>query len=405
MRANWAGRIAVAAALVVAGSFLAKAEDDGAGKGSEHDVRVEIGVGYDDNVFLAPPDPYFDQRLGSTVAPESLSGWFVPVEVRGSSGFVRPSTRFGISYTARGKFYPDSDLSNGDESYVRLRPGVEWVLGREGRRENTLWLGPVLTYNKEVYYDRDTGEDADLGGTNLADRYSYTAVGVEAEYRYNTSRRFEWDADARYEARSYESIAGVSSLDHVRTELELGVEIEMTPRSAVLFDAGYTIRDYDDRPSRGLDGTVVGSNDDLRYTYVDLGATLRLRPNSNWWLYLDVDRRDRTDEFVGYNDYAQDSVRVRAVYSSERFRLRAAVRAWQRDYDRAFIFDLPTDPDTLAANPNKSYDTLDIDLRADVPIRNGWSAFGEVDYRDQDTADPRYTYARNQISAGIAWSR
>ena len=116
-----------------------------------------------------------------------------------------------------------------------------------------------------------------------------------------------------------------------------------------------------------------------------------------------MQRRGRSDEYVGYNDYTQDALRVRAVYDRESFRVRAAVRRWNRDYDRAFIFDLPENPQDQSANPLKTYETLDVDLRVDVPIGGRWRVFGELDFRDQETSDPRYGYAREQVWAGVAW--
>jgi len=394
------GIAAFAGVAWIAGSAPVAAAD------TEHEIEFEAGAGYDGNPFLAPGDPYFDQRAGVTVVPESQSGMYVPLRLRGGSWLVRPSSRLGLEYTARGRFYPDSALDNANESYLRLEPGAIWVLGRRGFRENTLRLSPRFTYNKEVYYDRDTGLEYDNGGSSLSDRFSYTALGLEAEYRARTAERVEWGAGLLYEARDYEEIAGVSSLDQDRIEAEADVEIGLSDRVALELGVEYRIRSYDDRRARNLAGEQLATNDILEYRYFEYGATLRVRPADGWWLYLDAERRDRTDEFVGYNDYTRNSLRLRSVYDAGRVRVRGAVRAWSRDYDRAFIFDLPQNPQDLSPNPLKSYDTLDVDLRVEVPFgRRGWKVYGELDYRDQDAKDPRFAYSREEIAVGVAWSR
>ncbi len=399
IRCRVAAMLAFAALAVAVPAVVPAAE----GSEAQHEFDIEGGVGYDGNPFLTPDDPYFDQRAETTVDPETKSGLFVPFEVRGRSGIVRRNTRFVLPYKFRTAIYPDSELKNANEYFARIRPGVEWIVGRRGTRENTVGLAPVVTYNKEIYFDRDTGAENDVGGTNLSDRYTYFAAGLEFAYHGRTHERLEWDVELLAEKRDYNEIQGISSLDHDRFEADVDVEIDLSDKVALELGVLYRVQDYVDRPSRNLDGQLLSSNPLLQYTYLDLAATLRVRPNRRWWLYFDLLRRDRTDEYVGYNDYAQDAARVRAVYDRDSFRVRVAVRRWNRDYDRAFIFDLPENPQDQSPNPLKTYETLDVDVRVDVPLGPRWRIFGELDFRDQDTADPRYAYTREELSAGLAW--
>jgi hypothetical protein len=366
----------------------------------ENELDAEIGLGYDDNAFLSPSEPYFDQFSQTVVAPVPTSGWFVPARVSGDYRSSDSAWRFVTQYRLRSDLYLQSSTRNANETYAKVAPGFERVFGPTGRRENVLAVRPFLLYNNEVYFDRDTGQDFQGAG----DRYSYTALGADVEYTWRTHERIEIGTHALYENRDYEEVPGSSSLDHDRYRVGVDLEFEVSPVVNLYVDYDYQGRDYDVYPSRDLTGTALTSNPPLQYDYHFLGLSGRFRVNDAWVLYVDLDRRTRDDAYVGYNDYTQNAYRVRALNKFGSWRLRAALRFWDRSYDNAFIFDNDVNPADMSPNPHKAYDTYDLDLSASRELSSRLGLFGELDYRDQETSDPRYTYDRLRLTVGVKWT-
>ena len=372
-------------------------------KAGEAANDIEIGIGYDDNPFLTPDRSYFDQFALQVINPDRQSGFYVPVRLAGSYAGTGTDRRFVLEYRLRHHAYAGSDLGNADETNARVAAGLQWVTARRGVREDAFFVTSHLGYNKEVYFDRDTGGGQIFTQGNAGDRFTYTALGLEGGYRHRTGERIEYAVEGLYEARNYEELAGVRSLDASRLRLSAGMEADLTDTMKLYLDYYYQIRDYDDRLSRDLSGALLTTNQNLKYLHHDLGASLRFKPHGIWRLFLDLDYRIRNDDFVGYNDYTETGIRVRSVWREGDRRLRAAVRLRSREYDNAFIFDMPTNPAGGLDNPHKDYDILDIDLQGRIPAWGHARLFGELDYRDQETTDPRYTYDRLQVIAGLVW--
>ena len=391
--------------LLVALPLGVRATGAAAGETSRNELDVQVGIGYDSNAFLTPNDPYYDQIAALDVTPDKKSGFFVPVGAKGEFMTRGDRRRFGILYRVRGNFYTGGETTNADEYYLRVEPGVEFVLGRQGRKENTLWIAPTASYKKEIFFDRDTGVDSTAGGSDVSDRYTYTGLGAELKFEVRTTRVATYSLEASYEDRNYEEVPAISSLDHVKADVGGEVTFNLGESVKLSLDYTYRLRDYDERPARLLDGTALTSNPRLEYTYHLVGASLRTRPVKPWILYLDYDHWIRDDGFVGYNDYSRNAFRLRSIVKTDRTRFRVALRYWDRSYDNAFIFDNPTNPLDATANPHKSYESLDLEASFDVTLRDRLELFLEFDARDQDTADPRYAYGREQIVVGIRWEK
>ena len=384
-------------------TLLSLAPTIGGVSASETETDIEIAIGYDDNPFLTPDQSYFDQFALTIIDPERKTGFYIPARIKGSYQGGGDNRRFIMDYRLRHHAYLGSDTGNADETNARLSAGIEWVTARERRRENTFFVTPYVGYNKEIYFDRDTGNDQVFTQGNASDRFSYMALGLESGYRHRTGGRIEYVVKGLYETRDYKELAGVRSLDQNRARLSAGLERELTDTWKLYADYYYQIREYDERLSRDPSGALLAGNSTLKYQYHDVGLTLRFKPESVWRLFLDLDHRLRNDDFAGYNDYSETGYRLRSVWRGGGKRLRAALRFRNREYDNAFIFDMPTNPVGGLDNPRKVYDILDIDIKGQLPLWGRASLFGELDYRDQETTDPRYTYDRLQILAGLVW--
>ena len=72
--------------------------------------------------------------------------------------------------------------------------------------------------------------------------------------------------------------------------------------------------------------------------------------------------------------------------------------------DNAFVFDLPENPVDGTPNDGLDYDTLEIDLTVTrlFPDRP-FSLVAGVEYRDEDSSDPRFAYEREQVMVALQW--
>ncbi len=385
------------AVLFLTASFLPSAA-------AERSTEIEIGIGYDDNPYLTPETPYFDQNGLVTMNPAPQSGIFIPAKLKGGFTGNGDGHRFILKYRLRHNAYLDSALTNADETKGKIAAGMEWVTARNHRRENSFFVTPFAGYNKEVYFDRDTGLDQVFTQGNASGRFTYKSIGLEAGYRHRTGEKVRYRVRGLFESRDYEKLAGVRPLDQSLIRLSTDWSVDLSETVRLYLDYYYQIRDYDERLSRDANGALFASSPSLKYLYNSLGASLRFRPAKVWRLFLDLDYLVRDDDFVSYNDYTETGYRLRSVWRGEGKRLRAAIRYRERDYDNAFIFDKPANPVGGLANPHKSYEILDVDVQGEMPLRNNMNLFAELDYRDQKTSDPRYDYNRLQATAGVAFT-
>ncbi len=358
-------------------------------------LDIETGVGYDTNPTRAPREGYFDERTQSAVDPQENGTFFLPLRML---GIYRPGTgerSFLARFQLRGDFFGGSEAQNADELFARISPGFEWLGGQNTGKKSRFHATPFVSYNKELYYDRDSGDDF-ASSSDVADRYTYLATGAEIDYERRATRRVELSLGAAFEERDYEEVSDLSSFDQGRYRFESGVDFELGRRTDLFLDYRYTVHDYDERPSRSLDGRALLANPPREYTYHAWGAALRRRLSDSWTLYLDYDRTTRADDFEGYHDYAQDTFGLRLLFGGERWRVRIAPEVWTRDYDHALAFDLP-------GNAQLAYDTWELDVRAERALRGPLSLVIDLAYRDEDSEDPRYSYVREQGMAGIRW--
>lgn len=368
-----------------------------------HTIRGETGIGYDSNPFLAPDDPYFDMNSGRWVTPERQGGFFTPVRLTG--GLVQPlgvrGHRFITEYRADGDFYTAESISSADEAFLKVEPGFLFNLDYKSSRNRVFDIRAYGSYNRDLYYDRDTGLPATSGGVDVSNRFKYRAAGLELNFDYEVTRRLRFYFSARGEIRDYDDPEVVDPFDQDRLRTEMGTTLRFSRQ--VRLDLGYLyeIRDYSERTARSLDGNTAVGNPLLRYEIDSLVTNLRLRPLRPWRLELIYEHTKRADTFVDYNTYAQDKVRLRSTVRQGKVQWRLEFEYWERDFDNAFIFDEPIDPQTGLLNPNKFYETLEIGLEGYFPIKRHLRLYTAVEYVDQTANDPRFDYDRDRAIVGV----
>jgi hypothetical protein len=368
----------------------------------EAGYQLEVGVTFDDNPFLTPSEPYFDQFDEVIVEPVPSSGFFVPFTMSGDYR-AGGNTRWALDYRLRHHAYGEEQKS-ADETFARIATGLEWVAARKRSRENVLFVVPYAAYKQEIFFDRDTGVGEVISFEDASNRYTYLATGGDVGFSSRLSRTVQWELAARYERRDYEDVPSLTTLDHQRYRVGAELSVRLHRRLKLYLDYRYQVLDYEERPSRDLDGGIASDDPPLEYGYHLAGATFRVKPADTWTLYFDMDYRQRIDAFQGYNDYALRSGRLRLRWARGQSRFRLDLRYRQREYPRAFIFDKEVNPGTGLENPTKAYDVAEARVRGELPSFARSSFFVEAELRLQEAADPRYTYDRLRIGTGLEWT-
>src|SRR4030066_962270 len=103
----------------------------------------------------------------------------------------------------------------------------------------------------------------------------------------------------------------VAQYDHDYLKFGGSVDYKLARATKVSAGYRYSVRDYNDRKARDLNGNILVANPQLEYAYHTIDLTLRQRVHKSLVAYVDYTRQDRKDEFVGYNDYGQNGNNAR----------------------------------------------------------------------------------------------
>ena len=148
-----------------------------------------------------------------------------------------------------------------------------------------------------------------------------------------------------------------------------------------------------------LDGVQRVGNPNMRYDHVSLGLRARQRITSNMWFGFDVERTERTDQYVGYNDYTRDSFGAEFHWNiGDRFDLEASGVYRLYDYPNAFAFHNP-------AAARKTQESLDANFEASYRFTRNLSVFAEVRHREVVSNDIRVQYDRTGYALGVRWEQ
>lgn len=356
-------------------------------------VAVEAGLGYDSNVFLTPDNQYVNPVTGRTVTTDKQAGFFIPLGI--DAKYLRPlgnSARLLSDFSFDGHIY-EPDVDNANLYDVKFSLGPEFSISKD----SSLYAGMILGYHKEIYYDRDDGQNevSSVSATDISDRYTYSNAGVELSYRHELGK-VGYEVFGSIEKRDYEDPIVVSQYDHDYLKFGGSVDYDLAASTKVSAGYRYSIRDYNDRQARDLNGNLV-ANQQLEYTYHTIDLVLKQRVNKSLVVYVDYSRQERKDEFLGYNDYSQNRYKVWGTYkATDDLKVKMAVSYWDREYDRAFAFD-----DSLGGK--KDYSGVTFDAGAEYGYSKSVAFWADLNYDSQDTTDKRYDYDRTQLSAGVKY--
>lgn len=360
---------------------------------------LSIGFGYDSNAFRSPDLPYIDFSTATPtpVVPTPQSGPYIPIRIK--SNYWRPvSARSALtaSYSFRGEYHTDSELENSDFDDHRVTIGGERKVGSSGSANRRIAMGAFYRVHGETNFDRDDGLDRFDDGVSIADRYDYYSVGAKAdlENRIGVSR---YELNAGWEQRDYDDVLTASSYDMTNYWFNGGIKFPLSNASRIELAYQYYVRDFDERRSRDLTGDATLANPTLKYGYQEISAGIKHRFSNRFVTEIIYSHTTRSDEFVGYNEYARDKIRLAATMEFAD-RLQASLRLDYRDqdYPNAFAFDEPT-------QPQKEYQELEAILVVNYELTNLLSIRANIRQEFVESSDPRGEYDRMRGSIGVYW--
>jgi len=117
------------------------------------------------------------------------------------------------------------------------------------------------------------------------------------------------------------------------------------------------------------------------------------------WFGFEVERTERADKYVGYNDYARDSVGFEFHWTpARRFDLEAGGVYRLYDFPNAFAFHEP-----IAGR--KTQESAELRLIGSFKMTRNLSLVAEARYRETVSNDTRIQYERNQYVLGVRWEQ
>jgi hypothetical protein len=373
------------------------------------ELAATARLGTDDNLYRTPPEPYVDlsDPTQPLVTPVVHSASFVPAELHALYVLENEpgDTEFEFRYDLDGAFY-DAELSTATEVDQSLSMGADIVLGEKDRRRRTVDTAFFVATHHETNFDPDDGLARDIvrqvNGQDvtedLGDRFAYRAAGVHGEFAH-TLGRVTWRLNLRFERDEYERTEAVANFDHDFFYTGVEIDYDFSAVMALRFGVRQYRTVYDDRPARDLTGALLDTSPAQEYGYggVRLGLTRHLGRAVE--LHADFLRVERTDEFVGYYDYAQNVLRLRfQFHPGPRFRLGVGALARSFDYPNAFAYH-------VAAGGARELDEAGVTLEAEYRLTPRLALKAELDALDVSSTDARAAYRRSRAMLGVEWRK
>jgi len=364
------------------------------------ELRARLGYGNDSNIFRTPDTAYVDVSDPDmpVVVPVVQSAAYIPISLSAKYKINNlPFEGFFGAYRFAGRYYPDELYKNANEFKHEVSFGSEYERTK-GTRERRVFSAFSIAQHEEIYYDPDDGSSRNINGVNVDDRMNYLRYGPEFSAR-QSGEKIAFGLKAKGQLWNYDQIDVLPEYDHEYFLLSLFGQYKFTSTSLLRITADYYSRRYGDRPSHDLDGQQRFGNPNIRYDYVALTLRARQRLGRSMWFGFDVQRTERTDQYVGYYDYSRDSFSAE-LHWSPGYRFDLELNGVYRLYDfpNAFAFHEPT-------AGTRTQESLDAELHASYRITPRLSIFAEATLRERTSTDLRIQYDRNQYAIGVRWEQ
>ena len=262
--------------------------------------------------------------------------------------------------------------------------------------ERTVFSAFEIAQHRETYFDPDDGIERDVRGVDIGDRLNYRRYGPVLRLR-RSGEKLALGFLFKGQLRNYENVEVVPEYDHEYLRFGLSGQYRFTPSSLLRISVDGLARRYGDRPSFNLDGEQLLANPSVEYQYVSASLLARQRIFRSAWFGIEYERTERSDEFVGYNDFSRDAFEVDIFWRpSRRFRLRATGRYSIYDFPNAFAFN------NNQLN-RKTLETAEADVEARWRLTRRLSLVGEAALTDVVSNDTRIQYDQTRVMLSVLW--
>jgi tetratricopeptide (TPR) repeat protein len=363
-------------------------------------LTMNAAYGHSDNANRTPAEPYVDlaQPGQPTVTPEPLSASYVPLNVIAEYAVPNEAgdTDYYFRYRLDGEYYTD-ELAN-DESNQRLDVGADIAFGERTNRNGKLRSAFFVTRNFQRNFDPDNGLDREILGLDISPRFNYGGAGIEADFDHSIGK-WRWGVEMHLERREHDRVPLVANYDNELYLLGASAAYSINPATTVTVGMRAYRRMFDERLARNLDGAMLSTNPAIEYGYQ--GIELGVKRKISRYIELDLSYLllDRTDRFVGYDDYAQDVLRLRATIDpGPRFSISFDVLSRVYEYPNAFAFNTP-------GADSKEIDDLSGELQLEFRINRNFVLFAQLATSEVTSTDARAEYSRAQTMLGVSWRR
>ena len=369
-------------------------------KFTNFDLSAFVGFGSDDNIFRAPGQAYIDFADAALplVTPEAISGTFLPIDF--SAKYSINSLKFESFYAAyrlAGRYYTDGELENANEYSHEISFGNSYQRKEEGR-ERRVFSAFTFAQHDQTYFDPDDGTIRLSDTTLIDDRLNYTRYGPQIAW-VQAYDRFALGLRMKGQLWNYEDTEVVPEYDHEYFVFAAHAQYRFTQTSLLRLTVDKYSRRYGDRPAFDLNGNQLITNPDLRYDYLAVGLTARQRITSKMWFGFNIERTEREDRYLGYNDYTRDEFGVDFRWKpTPRFKFELAAYYRNYAYPNAFAFH----------NPVAGVKTLEAvrgNLLAEYRMTSHLSITAAAEFRESTSTDTRIGYDRTLFSLGVTWQQ
>lgn len=363
------------------------------------EIALDAGYGHDDNANATPGEPYVDlaQPGQPLVTPVPVAASYIPVELM--TRYLIPNesgdTNFHVGYRLDGRYYYDSDFAN-NVSTQRIELGASSLFARNDKRKRTLDSAFFVDRHFQRNFDLDDGIDRDIAGFDISQRFTYTAAGIQGDFDHYLGK-WRWGLDMHFERREHERMPVVANYDNEIYYFGTSAGFALNGATTLSLDLRNYRRIFDERLSRGLDGVMLSTNPALEYDYesVEIGLERRLMR----WLELDFRYAsiDRTDAYLGYDDYTLERVRLDAtIRPNSRFALTLGAVSRVYDFPNAFAFN-------DASAGAKTLDDVSAEVLVEFDVSPRFRIFAELGSDDVTSTDTRAEHSRTRTVVGVTW--
>jgi hypothetical protein len=364
-------------------------------------VLLRAQYGQADNVYRAPSEAYVDLSLPGqpTIAPIVYAASMMPVDLLVEYAITNEAqdSEFQFQYLLNGEYY-DKEFANADRVHQRVSLGAHTELDAQSGNRRILNSSIFMSRHHEKNFNPDDGLDRSLGDLDLGDRFNYRGAGIELEYAHGMGR-WSYGFDALLERRHFDNEPLLTNYDHEFYFGSLWTELALNSNTRLRVGLEQFRRVYDERVARDLAGALLITNPSLEYVYQAYQLGIERQLGQRFEIEFGVERLQRTDQFLGYNDYTRDGVEMVLTLSpGARMDISAKFDVGSYEYPSAFAFNDP-------AGGIRETKSSEFELRLEYAFTSRISLWASMEIEEVVSSDFRAEYERSIATLGVLWRR